>query len=126
MSTSSISTSASVSAITITTITSILSDDNIINTRIENATKGLPYCFNYLSNKVLPGSRGEENTLTICDYISSMKSEINPSDHYKNDVIILLCNLSIFFKNTKAFKEITRVLIHCINGLAHTTYTECI
>ena len=37
-----------------------------------------------------------------------MKSEINPSDHYRNDVIILLCNLSTFFKNAKLFKEITR------------------
>ena len=92
MSTSSISTSASVSAITTTTITSILSDDDnkTINTRMENATKGLSYCFNYISNRALPGSRGKENTLTICDYISSMKSEINPSDHYSNDVIILL------------------------------------
>jgi hypothetical protein len=74
MSTSSISRSASVSTITTTTITSILSDGKTINTRIEYSTKGLPYCFNYISNKVLPGSRGKENTLTICDYISSMKS----------------------------------------------------
>ena len=81
MSTFSISRSASVYAIPTTTITSTLSDDNsIINTSIENATKGLPYCFNYLSNKILPGSKGKENALTICDYISSMKSEINPSE----------------------------------------------
>jgi hypothetical protein len=37
-----------------------------------------------------------------------MKSEINLSDHYRKDTIILLSNLSIFFKNAKAFKEITR------------------
>jgi hypothetical protein len=32
-------------------------------------------------------------------YISSIKSEINPSDHYRRDIIILLCSLSTFFKN---------------------------
>jgi hypothetical protein len=52
---------------------------------MENVTKGLPYCFSYLSNRVLPRSRCKENALTICDYISSMKSEINPSDHYMHD-----------------------------------------
>jgi hypothetical protein len=52
--------------------------------RIENATGGLPFlCFDLLYNRVLPGPRGKENALTICDYITSMKSEINPSDRYK-------------------------------------------
>ena len=87
------------------------SSDNIImiNRKIENATEGLSSnCFNYLFNRVLPGSRGKENALTICDYMSSIKSEINPSDHYRKDTIILLCNFSTFFKNAKLFKEITR------------------
>ena len=52
--------------------------------RIENATGELPFlCFDLLYNRVLPGPRGKENALTICDYITSMKSEINPSDRYK-------------------------------------------
>jgi hypothetical protein len=55
---------------------------------------------------ILPGSK--ENALTICDYMSSIKSEINPSDHYRKSTILLLCRLSIFFKNSKPFKEITR------------------
>ena len=63
-------------------------------------------CFNHLFDMILPGSK--ENALTICDYISSIKSEINPSDHYRKSTILLLCNLSIFFKNAKSFKEITR------------------
>src|SRR5215212_5743117 len=88
--------------------TSTLSE-NIVNIKIENATAGLPpYCLNRLCNRVLPASRGKENALTIYDYISSLRSEINPSDHYKKDIIILLCNLSTFFKNAKFFKEITR------------------
>ena len=73
-------TSTSVSAITTTTMSTSL--DNIINTKIENATEGLSSnCFNHLSNRVLPASK--ENALTICDYISSIKSEINPSDYYQ-------------------------------------------
>jgi integrase len=80
-----------------------------IKTMMENATEGLSYrCFNFLSNRVLPGSRGKENTLTICDYMYSLRSEINPSDNYRRDNIIMLCNLSIFFSNAKSFKEITR------------------
>jgi integrase len=80
-----------------------------IKTIIENATDGLSSrCFNYLSNRVLPGSRGKENVLTICDYMSSLRSEINPSDNYRRDNIIMLCDLSIFFSNAKLFEEMTR------------------
>lgn len=50
----------------------------------------------------------KENVLTICDYISSLKSEINLSDRYRRDVIILLCTLATFFENHKLFKNITR------------------
>jgi integrase len=63
-------------------------------------------CFNLLQNKLLPVSK--ENTLTICDYITSLKSEINPSDSYRNNTILLLGGLSIFFKNAKLFKGVTR------------------
>ena len=88
-----------------TTITTAL--DTITERRIENATEGLSSeCFNFLHNRVLPANR--ENVLTICDYISSLKSEINPSDGYRKNNIILLCTFSIFFKNAKLFKEITR------------------
>ena len=59
---------------------------------------------------MLPVSkRGKENALTICDYIiSSLRSETNPTDHYRKDVIILLYTFSTFFSNAKSFKEITR------------------
>jgi hypothetical protein len=40
--------------------------------------------------------------------MSCLKSEINPSIHYRKDTIMLLCNISTFFKNDKLFKEITR------------------
>lgn len=81
----------------------------IIDKKIENATEGLSFnCFNFLHNKVLPTNR--ENVLTICDYIlTSLKSEINPSNGYRKNTIILLCTFSIFFENAKLFKEITRL-----------------
>lgn len=81
--------------------------DNTIKRKIENATEGLSCsCFNQLFDMVLPGSK--QNALTICDYMSSIKSEINPSDHYRKSTILLLCRFSIFLKYTKPFKEITR------------------
>jgi hypothetical protein len=57
---------------------------------------------------VLPANK--ENALTICDYISILKSEINPSDGYRKNNILLLCTFSIFFKNAKSkqFKDMTR------------------
>jgi hypothetical protein len=75
--------------------------------RIQNTVEGLPHeCFNYLFNRVMPGCKA--NVLVICDYISSLKSEINPSNNYQRDSIILLCKLSVFFKNDKTYKEMTR------------------
>jgi integrase len=88
-------------------ITTSTTSDMMTERRIENATEGLSSnCFRFLHDKVLPANN--ENALTICDYISSLKSEINPSDHYRKDTIILLCTFSTFFKNAKPFKSITR------------------
>jgi integrase len=115
-------TSTSSSAITKTTATantkmstaassSAADDDVTTKTVIKNATEGLSTrCFSYLFDRVLPASReGKENALTICDYMSSLRSEINPSYNYRRDTIILLCSLSTFFNNNaKPFKEITR------------------
>ena len=68
---------------------SITSEITSQKTKIGNAIEGLSSnCFNCLSNRVLPGSKGKENTLTICNYIDSIKSEIKPSDHYRKSTII--------------------------------------
>jgi integrase len=91
------------------TITSSETSDSLIVTKIKNATEGLSSdCFNLLHNRVLPANK--QNTLTICDYISALKSEINPSDGYRKNNILLLCTFSIFFKNAKSkhFKNVTR------------------
>jgi integrase/recombinase XerD len=79
---------------------------NKIKRKIENATEGLSLnCFNFLHNLVLPTNK--ENALLICDYISALKSESNPSNSYRKNTIIILCKFSLFFK-TKLFKQITR------------------
>jgi hypothetical protein len=118
------SASTSVADISATTINPSSADIVIINTKIENTTEGLSSnCFNYLSKRVLPGSKGKENALAICDHMSCLKSEINPSNNYRKDTIILLCNLSTFFKNVKHFKEITRE--NLLSFLDSYRKTEC-
>jgi hypothetical protein len=77
------------------------------------ATEGLPpSCFHQLHDRVLlAGPKGKQNALTVCDYVFSLRSEVNPSDHYRKDLVMLLCRLSTFFdndNNNKSFEEITR------------------
>src|SRR6266516_4443643 len=88
------------------TTTTTPPSDVIIRTKIENATEGLSSdCFNLLHNRMLPAT--SENALTICNYISSLRSEINPSDGYRKNNILLLCTYSIFFRS-KLFRVIKR------------------
>ena len=92
------------SSTTTPTVTTAL--DTITERRIENITEGLPsLCLNFL-HRMLPANK--KNVLTICDYISCLKSEINPSDNYRRDTLVSLCTFSLFFKNAKPFKEIAR------------------
>lgn len=71
---------------------------------IAAATEGLSLnCFHHLHNDV-----SKETALTICNYIFSLKSEVNPADHYRKDVIILLCKLHTFFNNSISSSKITR------------------
>jgi hypothetical protein len=48
-----------------------------------------------------------QNALYIADYILSMEIEVNLSDHYRQDVIKLLCKISKYH-NKKSFKEMSR------------------
>ena len=75
--------------------------------KIENVTDGLATArhFNFLHNDLL--RQNKENTMIICDYIQSMRQELNLSDGYREDVIVLLGNFSMFLKK-KSFKEGTR------------------
>ena len=70
--------------------------------KIQEVTTGLrPEYFRLLYN--LP----VQNALYIADYILSMKIEVNLSDHYRQDVIKLLCKISKYH-NKKSFKEMSR------------------
>jgi integrase len=45
--------------------------------------------------------------MVICDYITSLRSEVNPSDGHKKNILMLLCKFSTFF-NGRPFSDITR------------------
>jgi integrase/recombinase XerD len=71
--------------------------------RLNNALDGLEsYFYDHLKNRI-----SKSNTLTIVDYILSMKVETNLSDNHRRGVITSLKLLSQFLDN-KPFKEITR------------------
>jgi integrase len=69
--------------------------------KIENIIDGLRQGFLKLLHDISP-----ENATIIVEYILAMKTEINLSDHYRQDNIIALCELSKYFDN-KPFKSIT-------------------
>ncbi|MGC2483583.1 MAG: hypothetical protein WA398_07460, partial [Nitrososphaeraceae archaeon] len=52
-------------------------------------------------------SIGEDNAATIVKYIEVMKTEVNLSDHYRNDLITFLCRFSKFNNNIH-FKDVTK------------------
>lgn len=66
-----IATAAIAAAGTTTTI------DTITERKMENTTEGLPSCYLGLLQRILPANR--DNVVIICDYIQSLKSEINLS-----------------------------------------------
>jgi integrase len=77
-------------------------DNPLFDRKIENATRGLkPAC-----KKILQRI-SKKNAVIIADYIISMQTEINPSDHYKKAIIILLCKFSQS-NIDKPFEQIAR------------------
>ena len=65
-------------------------------------TLELSNSFSNAFNDLSPG-----NVSTIANYIQSMKIEINLSDHYMKDIVLLLSKL-VKYKNNKSFKDFTR------------------
>ena len=49
----------------------------------------------------------KENAWTIANYITSMRTEVNLSDHYRRDTINVLGNFSVYC-NDKSLRQITR------------------
>ncbi|HZC20610.1 MAG TPA: hypothetical protein VE223_03110 [Nitrososphaeraceae archaeon] len=79
-------------------------DDKII----ETAAASLRQSYHRLLDTIIP----HENALTIAKYIMSMRTEINLSDHYRQDLIVVLTRISRYTSsnnnNNKAFKMMTR------------------
>lgn len=73
----------------------------LLERRIDEATAGLAASF----AKQLHSIR-EDNAETIVKYIAAMKSEVNLSDHYRRDLIVLLCKFSKH--NNAPFKDLIR------------------
>jgi hypothetical protein len=103
------SSTATSDSTSISTTTAVV-EDSLFDIKIEMATAGL---IPYYSRRLLKDVT-KENSLTIAKYILAMKTEINLSDHYRQDVIYLLSKLSIFCNNSnnnnnnKSFKQISR------------------
>ena len=85
----------------------INSNNPLFERKIEIVTNGLRHdCFNWLYEGVAKLSK--ENAAIIADYIISMKTEINSSDYYRRDAIVLLSKFSMFFSNLTPFRSMTR------------------
>jgi integrase len=70
--------------------------------KIEDVTSGLIQYFHKLLYKI-----SKENAWTVANYIISMRTEVNLSDHYRRDTINILGNFSIYCKD-KSLRLITR------------------
>lgn len=57
----------------------------LLDRRVEESTSGLPSSF---TRRLL--LTGKDNIETIVRYIAAIKSEVNPSDNYRKDLIALL------------------------------------
>jgi hypothetical protein len=75
-------------------VNSELSHGIILDRKIEDITSGLQSEFSMLLHKI-----SKENALTIGNYIQSLRVEINLSDHYRKDIIKLLCTFSRYNDN---------------------------
>jgi len=76
--------------------------DSLIDSKIESITRGLrPDADRYLRGISI------QNALVIISYITSMRTEINLSDNYRRDLIILLCRFSRANRH-KPFEQVTR------------------
>jgi len=80
-------------------------NDTFFEQKIGDASLGLIPYFSKLLYKI-----SKENAWIIANYIISMRTEINLSDHYRRDIIKVLTRFSTFCNN-KSFTHITRAEI---------------
>ena len=74
----------------------------LFDRKVELITAGIPAYYAKSLKKITQG-----NALIICDYITSMNTEINLSDNYRRSNIDRLTSFSKFH-NHKPFNHITR------------------
>jgi hypothetical protein len=74
----------------------------LLDRKIEECTAGLTAS---VTKQLF--SISKDNAATIVKYIEVLKTEANPSDSYRRNIILLLCRFSNYHKN-KAFKDISR------------------
>lgn len=74
----------------------------LLDRRIDECTAGL---WASITKKL--HSIGKENSATVVKYIEDMRTEVNPSDHYRKDLIVLLCMFSKY-NNNAPFRDVTR------------------
>jgi integrase/recombinase XerD len=74
----------------------------LLDSKVEEITAGLQKC-----NSDKLRSISEYNAAAIIEYITAMKSEVNPSNNYRRDLIEVLSRFSRYIDN-KAFKQSTR------------------
>lgn len=77
-----------------------------LSEKIENGTSGLKLICKKILRRV-----SEKNAAATADYIGSVQTEINPSDHYKKDVILLLCRFSC----GNSDKPFEKIMTRCTN-----------
>ena len=90
-----------VAAATATTVAD--NNDTSFDRKITIACEGLRSHYYALFDKIPL----KENALTLASYIIPMKSEINPSNNYRIDIIEKISRLSIYYGKT-LFKDMTR------------------
>ena len=69
-------------------------------------------------------SISKDNSAIIVKYIEVVKTEVNPADSYRRNIILLLCRFSNYHEN-KAFKEISRDdIVNFLDSLRKTETTD--
>jgi integrase/recombinase XerD len=77
-------------------------EDKVLLDNIANVTKGLMAWYaKYLREKLVPS-----RTSVICDYMLAIRSEVNASKAYRENILNILSKLSIYVN--KEFKDFTR------------------
>jgi hypothetical protein len=82
--------------------TTAANNSPLLERKIEEIGAGIPASYSLHLR-----SAGQNNVKVIINYIVTMKSEVNLSDHYRRDLIEVLSKFSKY-NNNKPFKDLTR------------------